>query len=339
MFHVFTADSADDLWLQTADRFRTLDGTASQASRAGPTKELLHAALELRNPRERWISSRSPAINIAFALAEVVWIIRGRNDSGFLNYFNRRLPEFAGDGTTYHGAYGHRLRHLAGFDQLDAAYKALKAIPDSRQVVLQIWNGETDFPRNDGQPVALDIPCNVIAMLKVRDGALEWTQIMRSNDLFRGFVHNVIQFTFLHEIMSGWLGLKPGSYHHFSDSLHVYDDDVLEMNGSSFGKAPGNSDIFDFTKVDSDRSFATTEQLVDVIISPESSTRGLLTSLGDMDVPEPFLNIGRILVCEGLRRRGEIDAMNRVLKECSNPAYSFLYDRWLSRMNCPPAEQ
>ena len=338
MFHVFTADSADDLWQQAADRFRTLGGTTSQASRAGPTKELLHAALELRSPRERWISSRSPAINIAFALAEVVWIIRGRTDSGFLNYFNSRLPEFAGVGTTYHGAYGHRLKHVAGFDQLDAAFKALKAMPDSRQVVLQIWNGETDFPRNNGKPVAPDIPCNVIAMLKVRDGVLEWTQIMRSNDLFRGFVHNVIQFTFLHEIMAGWLGLKPGSYHHFSDSLHVYDDDVLEMDGSALGNAPGNSDIFDFSKEDSDTYFAMIEQLVEVIISTESSARDLLDSLGDMDAPGPFLNIGRILVCEGLRRRGEIDAMNRVLSECSNPAYSFLYNRWLLRMNCPPTE-
>lgn len=337
MFHVFTADSANDLWQQTADRFRTLDGTASQASRAGPTKELLHAALELRNPRERWISSRSPAINLAFALAEVVWIIRGRNDSVFLNYFNSRLPEFAGSGATYHGAYGHRLKHVAGFDQLDAAFKALKAVPDSRQVVLQIWNGETDFPRNDGKPVAPDIPCNVIAMLKVRDGALEWTQIMRSNDLFRGFVHNVIQFTFLHEIMAGWLGLKPGSYHHFSDSLHIYDEDVLEMDGQSLGHAPGNSDIFNFSKEDSDTYFAAIEQLVEVIISVGSSARCLQASLGDIDVPESFLNIGRILVCEGLRRRGEISAMARILNECSNPAYSYLYNRWLARMNCPPA--
>lgn len=338
MFHVFTADSANDLWLQTAAKFSVLGETASQASRGGPTKEILHAALELRNPRERWISSRSPAINIAFALAEVVWIIRGRNDSGFPNYFNSRLPEFAGSGTTYHGAYGHRLKHVTGFDQLEAAFKALKAMPDSRQVVLQIWNGEIDFPRNDGKPVAPDIPCNVIAMLKVRDSTLEWTQIMRSNDLFRGFVHNVVQFTFIHEIMAGWLGLKPGSYHHYSDSLHVYDYDVLELDGPSLGNAPGNSDIFNFSKDDSDRYFAMIEQLVEVIISTDISARILLASLGDMDAPEAFLNIGRILVCECLRRRGEIGAMERVLNECSNPAYSFLYNRWLSRMNCPPAE-
>jgi thymidylate synthase len=230
------------------------------------------------------------------------------------------------------------LKHVAGFDQLDAAFKTLMAVPDSRQVVLQIWNGETDFPRNDGKPVAPDIPCNVIAMLKVRDGALEWTQIMRSNDLFRGFVHNVIQFTFLHEIMAGWLGLKPGSYHHFSDSLHLYDEDVLELDESSLGNAPENSDVFDFSKEDSDTYFMMIEQLVEVIISTKSSAMALLASLGNVNAPEAFLNIGRILVCEGLRRRGEIDAVSKVLSECSNQAYSFLYNRWLLRMNCPPVE-
>lgn len=338
MFHVFTADSANDLWQQTADKFNALEGTTSQASRAGQTKELLHAALELRNPRERWISYRHPAINIAFALAEVVWIIRGRNDSGFLNYFNRRLPAFAGSGTTYHGAYGHRLKYSNGFDQLDAAFNALKVNPDTRQIVLQIWNSETDFPRSDGKPVASDIPCNVIAMLKVRNGALEWTQIMRSNDLFRGFVHNVIQFTFLHEIIAGWLNLKLGSYHHFSDSLHIYDKDLVALNKTSLHSAPGNSDVFNFSKEDSDRYFVMIEQLIEIVISNETSTSFLLNSLQRLSAPEPFRNIGRILVCEGLRKCGDFDALKRVLDDCTNPAYSFLYKRWLSRMKCPPFE-
>jgi thymidylate synthase len=169
-------------------------------------------------------------------------------------------------------------------------------------------------------------------MLKVRDGALEWTQIMRSNDLFRGFVHNVIQFTFLHEIMAGWLGLRPGPYHHFSDSLHVYDDDVLETYGSLPLKGSVNSDFFNFSKEDCDKFFWKIETLVELIISVTASERDLLAALGSMEGPEPFLNIGRILVCEGLRRRGQMDGMTRVLNECSNPVYSLLFERWLLRI-------
>lgn len=332
MFHIFSSDSADDLWWQLACNFRSMSGTALQSSRAGPTDELLHAALELSNPRDRWIASRAPAINIAFALAEVVWIVRGRNDSAFLNYFNGKLSEYAGSGETYHGAYGHRLRHAAGFDQIEAAYEALKANPDSRQVVLQIWDGSTDFPAEEGKPVSPDVPCNIVAILKVRDGRLEWTQIMRSNDLFRGFVHNVVQFTCLHEIMAGWLGLELGSYHHFSDSLHVYKGDMDDLARSSKCDVPGNIDRLSVPKPESDRLFINLERMIEIIISHASTTENLLDAFNSMSAPQSFLNIKRILVCEGLRRRGEKAELKRILNECSNPTFSFLFDRWLSRV-------
>ena len=63
-------------------------------------------------------------------------------------------------------------------------------------------------------------------MLKVRDGALEWTQILRSNDVFRGLPYNFVQFTMMQEIMAGWLNLRVGSYNQLSDSLHIYDSDI-----------------------------------------------------------------------------------------------------------------
>ena len=88
---------------------------------------------------------------MAFALAEVVWIMRGRNDSAFLNYFNRQLPLRAGHGATYNGAYGQRLRAAFGFDQLERAYLALRHNPNSRQVVLQIWNPQRDLPDQTGR--------------------------------------------------------------------------------------------------------------------------------------------------------------------------------------------
>jgi thymidylate synthase len=56
----------------------------------------------------------------------------------------------------------------------------------------------------------------------IRDGRLEWLQVMRSNDLIWGTPINFVQFTYLQEIMAGWLGVNVGSYVHVSDSLHVY---------------------------------------------------------------------------------------------------------------------
>jgi thymidylate synthase len=332
MFHFFSSDSADDLWWQVACRFKEQNGTPLQASRAGPTAELLHTALELRNPRDRWITSRSPAINPAFALAEVVWIMRGRNDSAFLNYFNSRLSDFAGKGETYHGAYGYRLRHAQGFDQLDAAYQALKANPDTRQVVLQIWDGRTDFPIERGAPASTDVPCNVIAMLKIRNGRLEWTQIMRSNDLFLGFVHNVVQFTFVHEVIAGWLGIEMGPYHHFSDSMHLYERDGISLSSCSKQFTALGTDRFDELKDPSDEAFKKLENLIEKIIRPDVHHSALLNDWRRMALPTNYKNIACILLCEGLRRRGESNQALGLLTECTNPTYRELFQRWLRRL-------
>src|SRR5262249_46066683 len=129
------------------------------------------------------------------------------------------------EGPYYHGAYGFRLRRHYGLDQLDRACEALRRNPDGRQVVLQIWDPTLDLPHDDGSPQAPDIPCNLLSMLKGRGGKLEWVQVMRSNDLFRGMPYNFVQFTTLHEVMAGWLGVELGSYHQLSDSLHYYVDE------------------------------------------------------------------------------------------------------------------
>ena len=150
MFRVINGRTADDAWQEVACAFRNGDGVSVQASRNGPTREILHAAISVSDPRQRWVVSRNPPINIAFALAEIVWIMAGRNDSVFLNYFNRGLPKYCGNGPIYHGAYGHRLRKQLKVDQLVRAYQVLKKNPESRQVVLQVWDGTVDLPKADG---------------------------------------------------------------------------------------------------------------------------------------------------------------------------------------------
>lgn len=334
MFKVFSGATADELWCNAAEGFKNDDICESSNGRTGATREILNACLHLENPRMRWVVSRLPPINIAFALAEVIWIIRGRNDAEFLNYFNRELPKFAGFTDTYHGAYGYRLHHALGINQLERAYKVLKATPESRQVVLQIWNSALDLPSEEGIPVASDIPCNITAMLKVRNGRLWWTQVMRSNDLFLGFVHNVVQFTTLQEVIAGWLSLEVGSYHHYSDSLHVYDRDYEKMATFVKCEAPANTDRLDFDKGVSDKAFKALENLVERIINTEYTASEILLFWDSLSKPAAFNNIGLILICEGWRRRRmDLSEIADILEQCTNLTYCFLYKRWLKRVS------
>jgi thymidylate synthase len=248
------ATTADEAWRQAARRLQ--DQTGVQTGRDQPTRELLHVVFALEHPRQRLVFARP--FNPALAVAEVIWMLSGGNASDFVTFWNpgmRRYVDGAIDARVLHGAYGHRLgsrprlsdtaeqalRVATGrelpIDQLRAAYEALRHSPDSRQVVLQIWDSRRDLPYP--APRSADVPCNLLSHLMVRNGRLEWLQVMRSNDLIWGTPLNFVQFTCLQEIMAGWLGVDVGNYVHVSDSLHVYerhwtelDELVLDQNPS-----------------------------------------------------------------------------------------------------------
>lgn len=330
---LFEGQTANEVWSAAAAAFTTEDGGREQASRAGSTREMLHAAFTIRDPLERWVLARRPAINPAFAIVETVWILAGRNDSALPNHWNPELPKYTGPGKHYHGAYGHRLRCRFGLDQLERAYRTLSKNPHSRQVVLQIWDSRIDLPDEEGQAASSDIPCNLLSMLKVRDGKLEWTQVMRSNDLFRGVPYNFVQFTVLQEVMAGWLGLCVGSYDHLSDSLHVYEDDFGLLEGFD-GQAEimPNTDSLALSKEESDEAFAALEKRLDAMTSDNLTEERMRELSEGASLPEAFENFLRVAAADSARRRGWIGLSETVVGKCTNKALLQIWEGWLSRI-------
>lgn len=329
--HVFEGTTADEVWLSAACKLQDTEAARVQVSRAGVTQELLGAAFTIKDPRQRWVVSRHPAINPAFAIAEVVWIVSGRRDSDFLNYWNPKLPQFAGNGKTYHGAYGYRLRKHFGLDQLQRAYQALANNPDTRQVVLQIWDSSSDFPLDDGTPADPDIPCNVCSFAKIRDGKLEWTQVLRSNDLFLGVPHNFVQFTSLQEILAAWLGIGVGHYRHIADCLHIYVRDLEHVQSSEKLCAEKNIDVMQFTKAESDACFSRIAKRMDRMTNHFLTERKLRSLAKDNDLPLSLQNWLLVVSADCARRRKWINLSYELMAACSNPALKQLWDRWLAR--------
>lgn len=329
--HVFEGTTADEVWLKAAARFENPEAVYEQSSRAGRTKEILGAAFVIHDPRQRWVVSRQPALNPAFAIAEVVWIVSGRRDSAFLNYWNPKLPEFAGTGRTYHGAYGFRIRRHFGLDQLERAYQALQKNPDTRQVVLQIWDSSVDFPGSDGLPADADIPCNVCSFAKIREGKLEWTQILRSNDLFLGVPHNFVQFTSLQEILAGWLGVELGHYRHVADCLHVYVRDEEHVLHSAQAAPEVNTDVLPFTKDESQNFFSELSRRMDRMTSILLSERSLRRVARPENLPRELSNWLLVVAADCARRRRWINLAYELMAECSSPALKQLWERWLAR--------
>ena len=331
MFRLFEGTTADQVWRDIAGHFNR-DCESVQASRAGLTHEILHAAICICDPIQRWVLSRNPPINLAFAIAEVIWLVNGHNDSRFLSFWNTRLPRFAGEGPTFHGAYGYRLRSHLGLDQLDRAFHALRNNPDGRQVVLQIWDSVVDFPDRNGAAVAPDVPCNIVSLLKVRDNRLEWTQVMRSNDAFLGLPYNFVQFTYLQEILAGWLGLRIGSYNHVSDSLHVYSNDIDKLRSLDLVEAAANGDRLSLGWAESKEVFERLNVSAREMTSESLTEDRLRTMITSSIGPEAYQNMLLLLAAEAARRRSWESVRDEAADLCTNSAMTQMWERWLIRM-------
>lgn len=212
-------------------------------SRDGDVKEMLDVKTHITNPYRRCVGGFNRNINVFFLMAEAMWIAMGCRDVEFLAMFNSNMKKYSDDGEVFHAPYGWRMRHWGirsedkfttdgdkGYDQVVAAIKLLEENPNTRQVVMNIWNPNFDLGFQ-----TKDMPCNDIVMLKIRDGKLITTIANRSNDLHLGLPTNIFQFSFLTELMAASLNVPLGTQTHNSQSLHVYSwNDSAETMDNKF---------------------------------------------------------------------------------------------------------
>lgn len=321
--------TANDVWRKVASMLMQQKDTVE--GRTGDVFEILHSFITIEEPRQKWIYDRVPPVSIAYALAELVWIMNGEDSSDVINFFNPQLEKFAGRAKYYHGAYGKRIRSHYGFDQLEKAYYALQNVPESRQVVIQIYDTKKDFPIDNGKPRDDDIPCNICSMLKVRQGKLEWSQIMRSNDVLLGMPYNFIQFTGLQEILAGWLELNIGTYNHYSDSLHLYNRDISKV-GIAEEISIENNDSLSLCKNETEKIFKEIYERMKSLIS-SGIVESAIYSLAQLGSGyNAYNNMMLIIASYVAKKKQNDDLVTELMKECTNKVYVAMWNRWAGRM-------
>lgn len=150
--------------------------TIKTPSRNGPVLQIPEPVIiTYTNPRERVLFNRARDCNPFFHLYESLWMLAGRNDVAPLKYYASKIDQFSDDGETFNGAYGYRWRHVPGrddktpngqqVDQLSLIIDHLKRNPESRRVVLQMWNVEDDLLNIDSSK---DVCCNLSVMFSIR---------------------------------------------------------------------------------------------------------------------------------------------------------------------------
>jgi thymidylate synthase len=299
-----------------------------QKSRAGSTLEIMKVIFSISNSRDRWVTSRVPMISPAFAIAEVFWILDGQQDANFINTWNPILKKFAGNVENYYGAYGNRLIKNFGFNQIEQAYTTLKHNPNTRQAVLNIWDPEKDLPKKYGLPNSDDIPCNLVSMLKIRNNKLEWSQVMRGNDLLRGTPYNFIQFTMLQEIMAGWLDIDIGDYILFTDSLHLYKKDFHKFKLRTEIKKFNANDVLLFSKEEFNTFFPEC-----IKILQDARLNGINNNIvkklqNHSIIPQEYKNLLSIPLAYLALKSNNIELMNTIEGLCLNQQLLYIWQQW-----------
>jgi thymidylate synthase len=146
-----------------------------------------------------------------------MWVLAGRGDIAWLEAYLPRAKDFSDDGVTWRGAYGPRLRHWNGVDQIDEVRKLLLADGATRRAVAVLFDPDRDFV------VSKDIPCNNWLHWLIRDGLLTLNIAVRGNDVVWGFSGvNAFEFSVLQEMMAFWTQCRIGASVYFASSFHVY---------------------------------------------------------------------------------------------------------------------
>lgn len=184
----------------------------------GPATELTGVLVELTDPGARL--SRTETRGKPYScLGELCWYLAKTNKLDFISYYIPRYKEYA-DGDEVFGGYGPRLFRWRGLTQLDKVTDVLRRKPDSRQAVVQLFDG-SDIVGEHG-----DVPCTCTLQFMLRRNKLHMFTNMRSNDAFLGLPHDFFCFTMLQEIMARSLSAELGTYKHAVGSLHLYDVDI-----------------------------------------------------------------------------------------------------------------
>lgn len=118
----------------------------------------------------------------------------------------------------YEFSYGPRMSNFKGKDQLnDFVIPLLKKDSTSRRAIVVLYD-----PSIDSNIISRNIPSLLYMHFKIRNGKLNLTGMIRSNDLFIGWPGNIYQMFIVQKYVSESLNIKTGSLTTISGSAHLF---------------------------------------------------------------------------------------------------------------------
>lgn len=181
-------------------------------------KEVFPVTINIKNPLQRHLIVPVRNMNTISVIAEVMWVLGGRDDVAYLSKYMPSAASYTKDGNSWQTAYGPRIRSNFGVDQLKVAYNELKRSWRTAQANISIIDAHLDLHREK-----LATPCTIWLNFIIRENKLNTFVSMRANDLIWGFSYiNPFEWSIFMELLAYWLGVEVGEYYQFVASWRVF---------------------------------------------------------------------------------------------------------------------
>ena len=230
-------------------------------SRGKRTLEIENYQLKIP-PMDYCTSFNARRFNLDYARAEWAWYLQANPHARWIERHASMWPKLHQDGIGYLSNYGQYLflptetLSKQAITPFEFAARSLVRDPGTRQAVIPFLRSEHLYENNP------DLVCTSGVQFRLREGRLNMTVMMRSNDAIFGMTNDVFCFGQLHMMMHARLsasGVKAelGDYTHFATSFHVYESfwPMLErlvdedMNGHSPIRMPPPAHYSDFAEI------------------------------------------------------------------------------------------
>lgn len=292
--------------------------------------------MTLTNPLARWTDISDHWTGIT--LRETEDSLQGWNP-GLVIKYSKLYRRWLKNGY-FNYTYGERFRHYvynpaevsgknngfnSPFDQFMKVVELLRHHPSTRRACISTMHPLVDI----GNPYC---PCNVLMQLHIIDGKLNWSTVIRSLDVLRGFTENIFMFSIWQEFASWLLGVELGTYTTVALNPHIYKDmiDSGYCNQSSlpdpykfYKPYPANFESLQLSRLENiDKNLFSS-------IDPHGSTLAYTLSLG---LTPYWRNWKLSLISEWHRLQGNYESAFSVAKSITNE-FKFSSIRRLCRNN------
>lgn len=195
-------------------------GTISKDRTGVGTKRIQSQKITIDNNREFPIL-QGKKMNFQSAFVEMIWIMLGRTDLAFLkengvNYWD----SWVGEDGTFGPIYGKQMRNFGGVDQLKDVINQLRYTPDSRRIMISLWN-----------PIDLKLqklpPCHFIYQFSSYVNSdnirvMDLHVMQRSADSFLGVPYDFMLFSDFGNLVSYLTEIPLNKIHCTFNDFHMY---------------------------------------------------------------------------------------------------------------------